>query len=171
MRWEEKRDPSKSALEFSSLLSSSSSSFHYNLQHFRTSVAFFLCSTPSSDSAVFYKSAISHCFHIFNFFPLNLWSLYFPFRLSLFLSPFYSLYQLNTDEPRTAPLPHPLLSKRSPMRTNMQQTPAHICLTFEQCDYPSSVLFICFLLHSVLYLLWGPLALFQITSLIASPIY
>lgn len=45
MRWEVKRDPSESSLEFSSLLSSSSS--HYNLQHSHPACFSFLLLLPS----------------------------------------------------------------------------------------------------------------------------
>lgn len=80
-RWEVKRDPSESALEFSSLLSSSSSS-HYNLRHSHPvtfSPAFVLCSTPSP---VFHKKHPPSVHVSLDFF-LNLSSLYFFQFLSL----------------------------------------------------------------------------------------
>lgn len=119
-----RRDPSESALEFSSLLSSCSSSSHYNLRHFHpVTFSFFSSFLPLLHSSFpcHSQKASPFCPCFLIFFLKLVKSLFLSVSLPLHshLSLFHS--QWNTDEPETAPLSHPLLSKRSPVRMNRAQ--------------------------------------------------
>lgn len=77
-----------------------------------------------------------------------------------------TLSQWNTDEAGTAPLPHPLLSKRKSCEDEHAEI-SHTSWTWSTVTNPSPFLFISPVHDWVLCLLWSPLALFHITFLSA----
>lgn len=133
---DEQRDPCESALEFSLIVIYNSPPFLHFSFQWFLTVNVFM---------------VKFLLRLFRFF-------------SLLLPLLHTFFQLNTDKPDTAPLLCPLLRKSSPVRMGHSK-PQH---TFdsEQCDYPSYSSFICSLLHLGLYLLWGPLTVFHITSVL-----